>query len=140
VGRAIDVGTEALHLLVAGCVGPAAAHEFLTWVGTLQLPDPDELLADPDAAAFTGMRGDRVFAVLQAVLSAVVADCTPERWTAAVEVCAAAAEVAGVDPAVPVVRALMRAELRPAGAVLPQAILTFRAPLALAGLLGTEAA
>jgi hypothetical protein len=112
----------------------------LTWVGNQQLPAPEALLADPSSAAFAGMRADRTFATLQAVLSAVVSDLTPARWTAAVEVCAAAADQVGVDAAVPVVRALMRPGVRPPGASLPRGIMTFRAPLALAGLLGGSAA
>lgn len=138
--RAAGAGTEAVRLLVAGSIGAAAAHEFLVWADSQQLPDPEDLLADPSGAAFAGMRADRVFVVLQAVLSAVVAQPTAARWSAAVEVCAAAAAEVGVDPAVPVVRALVRPGLRPPGAALPRAILTFRAPLALAGLLDEPAA
>ena len=138
--RAAGAGGEAIRLLVSGSIGAAAAHEFLVWVDSQQLPDPEDLLADPSRAVFAGMRSDRVFVVLQAVLSAVVADPTAERWSAAVEVCAAAADEVGVDPAVPVVRALVRPGLRPPGAALPRGILTFRAPLALAGLLDESAA
>jgi MoxR-like ATPase len=140
LARALGVGAEAVRLLVSGAIGGPAAHEFLVWVDAQQLPDPEDLLADPSAAAFSGMRPDRVFVVLQAVLSAVVAEPTADRWTAAVEVCAAAASEAGVDAAVPVVRALLRPGLRPPEARLPSAILTFRAPLALAGLLDEPAA
>jgi MoxR-like ATPase len=138
--RALGVREDAVTLLVAGTIGAATAHEFLVWVHAQQLPDPEDLLADPCAAAFTGMRPDRVFVVLQAVLSAVVADPTPPRWTAGLEVCAAAAGEVGVDPAVPVVRALLRPGVRPAGSTLPAGIATFRAPLALAGLLDAPAA
>lgn len=140
MARAVGAGDEAIRLLVAGSIGAPAAHEFLVWVDSQQLADPEDLLADPSAAAFAGMRADRVFVTLQSVLSAVVGDVTPARWTAAVEVCAAAASEVGVDSAVPVVRALMRPGVRPADAALPSQIMTFRAPLALAGLLGGTAA
>ena len=110
------------------------------WLDSHDLPDPEDLLADPSAAAFAGLRADRVFVVLQSVLSAVVGDPTAARWTAGVEVCAAAASEVGVDAAVPVVRSLMRPGVRPSGAALPSGIMTFRAPLALAGLLGENAA
>jgi MoxR-like ATPase len=140
MARAVGASDEAIRLLVAGSVGAPAAHEFLVWVNNQQLPDPETLLADPSAASFAGMRADRAFVTLQAVLSAVVSDLTSPRWTAAIEVCAAAAGEVGVDAAVPVVRALMRPGVRPAGAVLPEGIMTFRAPLALAGLLGASAA
>jgi hypothetical protein len=52
-------------------------------------------------------------------------------------VCVAAAEQAGVDAAVPAVRALLRGDARPSGAALPSGMQVFAAPLALAGLLPT---
>jgi hypothetical protein len=140
MARAVGAGDEAIRLLVGGSVGAPTAHEFLVWVDSHDLPDPEDLLTDPSSAAFAGMRADRVFVVLQSVLSAVVAEPTAARWTAGVEVCAAAASEVGVDAAVPVVRSLMRPGVRPAGAGLPAQIPTFRAPLALAGLLGDNAA
>jgi MoxR-like ATPase len=140
LARAVSARPAAVRLLVAGSIGAAAAHEFLVWVDAQQLPDPEVLLADPTAVGFADMRPDRVFVVLQAVLSAVVAHPSAPRWTAAVEVCAAAAGAVGVDPAVPAVRALMRPGVRPPDARLPAAIAQFRAPLALAGLLGSTAA
>ena len=47
------------------------------------------------------------------MLGAVVRDSSGDRWTNAVLLCARAAEAVGVDPAVPVVRALLRDGLRP---------------------------
>ncbi|HNI71032.1 MAG TPA: hypothetical protein PLO27_06900, partial [Marmoricola sp.] len=58
-----------------------------------------------------------------------------DRWTAAIEICANAAAQVGVDPAVPVVRALMRPDLRPDGAMVPPQISVFAPTLALAGIL-----
>jgi hypothetical protein len=137
---AVGARPDAVTLLVAGSIGAATAHEFLVWVRAQQLPDPEDLLADPSAAPFVGMRPDRVFVVLQAVLSAVVSDPTAQRWTAGLQVCAAAAAEVGVDPAVPAVRALLRPGVRPPGSSLPADIAAFRAPLALAGLLDAPAA
>jgi hypothetical protein len=128
-------GAEVQRLLAYGAVGASSAHEFLVWVDAQDLPDPETLLADPTPVAFTGVRPDRVHAMLQAVLAAVVAVPTPERWSAAVRVCAAAGEAGRMDPAVPVVRALVRDTVRPAGAAVPSEIKVFAAPLALAGLL-----
>jgi hypothetical protein len=140
MARATGVGDEAVRLLVSGSVGAASAHEFLVWVDAHELPDPEEVLADPRAGAFRGLRADRVFVALQSVLAAVLAERTAPRWTAAVEACAAAADEVGVDAAVPTVRALMQPDVRPPGASLPSGIMTFRAALALAGLLGEPAA
>jgi MoxR-like ATPase len=128
-------GPEVAALLAAGTVGAATAHEFLVWADAQDLPDPEALLSEEQRVEFAGMRPDRVYVVLQGVLSAVVAKPTPERWETAVRVCAAAAEEGELDAAVPVMRALMRGDVRPAGAAVPPAIKIFAAPLALAGLL-----
>ncbi len=123
------------RLLVAGCVGDAAAHEYLAWVAAQDLPDPEGLLADPDGWSFARLRADRAYVVLQSVLAAVARETTPERWTNAVRLCARAGEAVGLDPAVPVVRALMRPGLRPADAAVPADVAVFAPALSLAGLL-----
>ncbi len=137
---AADVGAEVQRLLVAGAVGAAAAHEFLVWVDAHELPDPEVVLADPGRDTFRGMRADRVFVTLQSVLSVVLADPSPQRWSAAVEACASAADEVGVDAAVPTVRSLVQPGVRPPGAALPPSIMTFRGALALAGMLDQPAA
>jgi hypothetical protein len=126
---------DVVRLLVAGCIGEVTAHEFLAWCSRLDLPDPEDLLADPHGFDFTGLRADRVYVVLQAVLAAVARTTSAARWTAAVTLCARAAKACGVDPAVPVVRALLRDGLRPADAELPAGITVFAPVLSLAGLL-----
>lgn len=133
---AVQAPAAVRHLLVAGCVGDAATHEYLQWAAAADLPDPEALLADPASASFADTRPDRVYVVLQGVLGAVSRQTTPARWAAAIEVCARAADDVGIDPAVPVVRALLRPELRPAGTAVPAAIGVFAPALALAGLLG----
>ncbi len=135
LAAAVGAPAEVRRLLVSGCVGELTAHEYLTWVAALDLPDPEVLLADVAAAQFTGLRPDRVYVTLQAVLGAVVRRPTPERWGAAVRLCSAAAGAVGVDPAVPVVRALVRDGVRPAGAPVPPEIAVFAPALSLAGLL-----
>jgi hypothetical protein len=85
------------------------------------------------------MRPDRVYVMLQGVLGAIAQRCSAERWTAAIVLCARAGKAVGIDPAVPVVRALIRPSLRPAGTDLPSEIKVFAPALALAGLLGPAA-
>ncbi len=133
--RAVDAPAEVRRLLVTGCVGEAVAHEYLSWVAALDLPDPEDLLAAPDRATFLGMRPDRVYVTLQAVLAAVTRRSTPRRWADAVRLCALAGDAVGLDPAVPVVRALLRHGVRPDGAPVPSEIGVFAPALALAGLL-----
>ncbi len=81
------------------------------------------------------MRPDRVYVTLQGVLAAVNRHVTPERWSTAVDLCAAAANAVGIDPAVPAIRSLMRPTLRPGGTAVPSSIKVFAPTLALAGLL-----
>jgi len=135
--KAVDAATDVQRLLVAGCVGDAAAHEYLRFAAQHDLPDPELLLGDPSSADFTGARPDRVYVTLQAVLAAFSRDATPERWQAAIELCARAANQVGIDPVVPTVRSLMRPGLRPPGAAVPPSITIFAPALALAGLMPT---
>lgn len=135
LAKAIGAPKEVQRLLVAGAIGEATAFEYLRWVASQDLPNPEELLADPLSADFTGMRSDRVYVTLQGVLAAVSRDSTPARWSAAIDLCAAAAEAVGIDPAVPAVRSLMRPTLRPSGTPVPPSIKVFAPTLALAGLL-----
>ena len=86
-------------------------------------------------AHFTGMRADRVYVTLQGVLSAVAREPSADRWVVAIRLCAQAGEAVGLDPAVPVVRALLRDGVRPSGASVPSEISVFAPALALAGLL-----
>jgi MoxR-like ATPase len=132
---AVGAPNEVIRLLVAGCVGDVTAHEFLAWCSAQDLPDAEDLLTDPYSFDFTGLRPDRVYVVLQSVLGAVARKVTAARWTAAVTLCALAGKAVGIDPAVPVVRALLRDGLRPADAELPAGITVFAPALALAGLL-----
>lgn len=129
------LGQDVEDLLVSGAVGAATGHEVMTWMRLQDLPDPETLLVDPHAFDFANMRADRAFMALQGILAAVTSRPTAERWSAAVVVCARVADEVGVDPAVPVVRALVRPDVRPHGAVVPPEISTFAGTLALAGLL-----
>ncbi|MEP7055526.1 MAG: AAA family ATPase [Actinomycetota bacterium] len=137
---AVGAHEDAVRLLVSGTIGAATAHEFVTWIDQQDLPDPEDLLATENGRVFAKMRPDRVYVVLQSLLAAVVAQPTPQRWAAAIRLCAAAAGFAGLDPAVPVVRALVRDGVRPAGSQVPPEIKVFATPLALAGLLQEPAA
>ncbi len=133
--KAVGASPQVHRLLVAGAVGHAVAHEYLRWSAAQDLPDPEVLLADVEASSFAGMRADRVFVTLQAVHAAVSREPTADRWVAAVRLCARAAQQAGLDPAVPVVRSLLRPEVRPSGAPMPSEVTVFAPALALAGLL-----
>jgi len=119
-------------LLISGCVGPGAAHEFLTYAAELDLPDPEDLLRNPGKLRLPE-RGDRAFAVLTAVVSAVVAKNSIPRWNAAWQVLAKAVESGRPDVAAGSARVL--ASIRPKDAPLPKAIDALIPVLKTAGLL-----
>jgi hypothetical protein len=117
--------------LVRGAVGDGAGVEFLVWLTEMDLPDPEQVLADP-ASFRLPERGDRAYAALAAIAAAVAADPTPERWTAGWQVLGLAADVA---PDVAAVAARVLAKCRPEGAALPAEIRRFAPLLRDAGLL-----
>ena len=55
-------------LLVRGAVGQGPGIELLTWLVEADLPDPEEVLADPESFVLPE-RGDRAFAALSSVAS-----------------------------------------------------------------------
>lgn len=132
---AVGLPTEVIHLVVAGAIGDATAHEYLSWRANLDLPDPDELLSGTASVTFTQWRPDRVFVVLQSLISALDAEVSPDRWTAAMNLCCQAAEESGLDVAVPTVRTLVAPDRRPVGAPVPTSISVFAPALKAAGLL-----
>jgi hypothetical protein len=106
--------------------------EFLAWLVEMDLPDPEQVLADP-ASFRLPERGDRAYAALAAIAAAVAADPTPERWTAGWQVLGLAADAA---PDVAAVAARVLAKCRPADVKdMPPEIRLFAPVLRDAGLL-----
>ena len=134
--QAIGARSDVTRLLVAGCVGDLVAHEFLTYARSQDLPNPEDVLIN--GFDFTTVRPDRVYVILQSVLAAINRNKTAQRWEQALHACCIAAVQAGIDPAVPVVRALLRPGMRPAQAKLPASLEVFGPVLALAGLIPKE--
>jgi len=73
---------EVLSLLVRGTVGDGPGLELLAGLDRMDLPDPETLLADPDAAELPE-RGDLRQAVLDGVVDAVRRHPDRARWDAA---------------------------------------------------------
>ncbi|GAA1672876.1 MoxR family ATPase [Nonomuraea maheshkhaliensis] len=105
VGYAAGADQQAVATAVVGAVGDGAGLELLNYLEQLDLPDPDRVLANPDAFALPA-RGDRQLAFLTAVVSAVQSDLTRRRWEAGWTVLAKA-----VDAGVPDVAARAAADL-----------------------------
>ncbi|MER7281778.1 MoxR family ATPase [Dactylosporangium sp. NPDC000244] len=88
-GTAAAASREALSMLVRGAVGDGPGLELLASLDRMDLPDPEELLAEPDSAVLPD-RGDLRQAVLDAVVDAVRRRPSRERWDAAWAVLAGA--------------------------------------------------
>lgn len=129
--EAAGASTEAETALITGCVGEGPGVELLMWEMDMDLPDPEEVLADPEGTDLPE-RGDRIYALLSAVAAAVAARPTPERWLAGWRVLGRAGERA---PDVAAVAARVLAQCKPAGAVAPPEVKLFTPLLKDAGLL-----
>ncbi len=129
---ATDTGRDALATALIGAVGDGAGLEISTYLEELDLPDPERVLADPAAFALPE-RGDRQLAFLTAVVAAVQARTTQQRWDAGWVVLAKAVD-AGV-PDVAARAALDLAALRDTNWPVPPAIDAFVEVLSLSGML-----
>ncbi|UCM89801.1 AAA family ATPase [Streptomyces marincola] len=116
---AADSSREVLSLLVRGAVGDGPGLELLASLDRLDLPDPEDLLADP-AGASLPERGDLRQAALDAVVAAVRARPDESRWDAAWSLLANAVETGAPD--LVVVPATTLATLRREGWEVPAAI------------------
>ena len=87
-----DKGVELT--LLSGLVGEAVALEFFTWRENLDLPDPEQLIAEAMAAIEAGRdmeyshpdRPDKVMAMLAAVNQAVITNNSAKRWEAGMSI------------------------------------------------------
>jgi MoxR-like ATPase len=110
---------DVLSLLVRGVVGDGPGLELLAGIDRMDLPDPEDVLADP-AGAELPPRGDLRQAVLDAVVDAVRGRPTRERWDAAWAVLVRAMETGAPD--LVVVPATTLAALRQDAWDVPEAI------------------
>ncbi|WP_116245799.1 AAA family ATPase [Nocardiopsis sp. FIRDI 009] len=130
--HATGTGRDALAAALVGAVGDGAGLELLTYLEELDLPDPDRVLADPDAFALPE-RGDRQLAFLTAVVAAVESDLTRRRWESAWTVLAKAVDAGAPDVAARAATDL--AALRDADWPVPEGIDAFLDLLRLSGAL-----
>src|SRR3954447_1648918 len=76
--EAAEASTEAETALLTGAVGEGPGIELLMWHLEMDLPDPEDVLADPEGFEVPE-RHDRAHAVLSSVAAAVAAKPTAER-------------------------------------------------------------
>lgn len=87
------------NILVAGAVGSGPGMEFANWLDNLDLPDPQWILDHPKKFTVPD-RHDKVYAVVNAVRAAYVANPTVDRWIAFGVVLQAVADAGSADLAV----------------------------------------
>lgn len=114
LGRNLD--DMATFLLVSGSVSFEIATAFQNFVRTLDLPDPEEWLANPSKAKPL-QRSDQTFTAALTIVNAVENKSTKDRWTAACQIMCNIAAKADKDVAAVAVNKLMRQ--RPQGALVP---------------------
>ncbi|HET9960115.1 MAG TPA: AAA family ATPase [Polyangiaceae bacterium] len=126
-----NASIEARSELMVGTLGDGAGLEFVSFLESLDLPDPDHVLARPEEFTLP-QRGDRQLAFLTAVVSAVQSRLSESRWRAAWVVLGKAVE-AGI-PDVAARAALDLAQLRDAKWLPPAQALAFGEVLRLSGV------
>ncbi|WP_432563429.1 ATP-binding protein [Kineococcus sp. SYSU DK003] len=125
--HAAGVNSTVTTMLLAGTVGIAAGGMFLNYLRELDLPDPETLLADPDAFDVDRRRTDRTYAVAASVWAATAARNTPQRWVSCGALLARIAEAGSADIAFSHGR--LWAAARPAGAMPTERIVRGLAPI-----------
>ncbi len=99
--------TEAILLAVNGCVGDAAATEFVAWMIASDLYDPMDVIKDPSIVDWT-TRPDRIFALMSAVVAVAALKGDKKTWEAAMAVMTKCAESGRPDLAYPGARTLFQ--------------------------------
>ena len=116
IAQAAEADEETVLLVAASLLGTGAAAEYLAYGHNLDLPDTDQLLADPALFA-TLDRSDQQHAALSAVVARAAADPKTRLWKKAFTVCIEAARLGAPDIAA--VAAMRLVEIKPPGAGLP---------------------
>lgn len=134
--RADDLA--AIETAVTGLVGEGAGIEFLSWLQHADLPDPESVTADPSIVEWAKERQDRVWAILQGVVTLAAERGTTDAFRAAWKPLGAAADAGVADMAAAAARTL--ATFRPVNVRIPAEMRKFEPMLRSAGLLGEDAA
>jgi len=98
---------ERVLAAAAATVGEAAAVEFAAFLRECELPDPEDIIRDPESAPLPE-RGDILYAAMSAAAAAAIARPTRERVRAVWVYLRRAAEAGHADVAAPVIRPLLQ--------------------------------
>ena len=95
------------RLLVRGCVGPGASAEYLTYRENLDLPDPEEVIAEPTKFVVPE-RADQIYVICAGAMAVLRHQLSPQRWHAVGVVLERVAAAGYPDIAVAFAREWMR--------------------------------
>jgi hypothetical protein len=82
VAKAIDADETVINVLMSSIIGHVAAGELIEFIEHLDLPDPEDILANPASFTIDSNRLDQVYVTLASVWNATQRNNTPERWIA----------------------------------------------------------
>lgn len=133
ITKASGAPQEVTQLLVMGVVGEGAGMEFLGWMRELDLPDPEEVLRNPETCRLPLDRGDKAHVILAGVVHAATKTESVDRWNRAWKVLARAAKERSADVAGHAAKTLVKHI--PAGADAPPEAAAFAPILRAAGLM-----
>lgn len=108
--------------MLSACVGNGAAVEFVNWLVALDLPDPEDVMADETKLVVEKERPDKTHAILSGVVAAMSARPTSERYVQTWKVLAHAAKLGTADIAVGLVSTVRKIgrNLQDQGELLPE--------------------
>jgi hypothetical protein len=99
--------TEAMLVAVTGCVGEAVATEFLAWVISSDLYDPEDVIKNPSIVDWTS-RPDRIFALMSSVSAIARMRGDKATWESVMAVIVKCAQSGRPDLGYPAARGLLQ--------------------------------
>ena len=113
---------------MGGCIGHSYALEMWTWRANLDLPSTEDTLASPKTFKIP-KRGDQQYALLAALVAAVVRQSTPERWNAIWTILGRAAQQGILDVAGVAMRTLSEVRRELNGPIAPPEVVRMFEPM-----------
>jgi len=123
---ACKLDSSVRRIAVLGCVGPGPAAEYITYRENIDLPNPEEILANPKDFVLPN-RMDKIYVVGASLMAAIRYKMTLERWNAVGIVLERMASSGHPDLAVTFARDWIRE--RPQGATPEKSLLRSLIPL-----------
>jgi hypothetical protein len=114
------------RLLLKGSIGVAASAEYITYRNNLDLPNPEQVLANPDDFTLP-TRADQIYVLGAGILNVLSRDATVPRWHAAGTVLEKIVEGGHPDMAVSFARQWLK--IRPGNEIPNSAVLRALVPL-----------